>query len=181
MAIRKFFTIAYRNLARNGRRTALTALAVGLGLVVVLAFSSLIEGMVSSMVTDGIRINTGHLQIRAESYDADKASLLSRDLLKDAAAWSAQAEAIPEVESAAPVLWSGGLLSTAQESFGIEIVGIDTEDRFHEPIREGIVAGEYLKNDDRGRILVGKVLADQMDISVGQRVSLAASNANGEA
>ncbi len=181
MAIRKFFSIAYRNLARNGRRTALTALAVGLGLVVVLAFSSLIEGMVSSMVADGVRISTGHLQIRAESYDADKASLLSRDLLKDAAAWSAQAEAIPEVQSAAPVLWSGGLLSTAQESFGIEIVGIDTEDRFHEPIREGIVAGEYLNNDDRGRILVGKVLADQMDISVGQRVSLAASNANGEA
>jgi ABC-type lipoprotein release transport system permease subunit len=181
MAIRKFFSIAYRNLARNGRRTALTALAVGLGLVVVLAFSSLIEGMVSSMVADGIRVSTGHLQIRAESYDTDKASLLSRDLLKDAAAWSAQAEAIPEVQSAAPVLWSGGLLSTAQESFGIAIVGIDTEDHFHELIREGIVAGEYLNNDDRGRILVGKVLADQMDISVGQRVSLAASNANGEA
>lgn len=181
MAIRKFFSIAYRNLARNGRRTALTALAVGLGLVVVLAFSSLIEGMVSSMVADGIRVSTGHLQIRAESYDTDKASLLSRDLLKDAAAWSAQAEAIPEVQSAAPVLWSGGLLSTAQESFGIAIVGIDTEDRFHDLIREGIVAGEYLNNDDRGRILVGKVLADQMDISVGQRVSLAASNANGEA
>ena len=180
MAIRKFFSIAYRNLVRNGRRTALTALAVGLGLVVVLAFSSLIEGMVSSMVADGIRVSTGHLQIRAESYDTDKASLLSRDLLKDAAAWSAQAEAIPEVQSAAPVLWSGGLLSTSQESLGIEIVGIDTEDAFHEPVREGIVAGEYLNNDDRGRILVGKVLADQMDISVGRRVSLAATNANGE-
>ena len=180
MAIRKFFSIAYRNLARNGRRTALTALAVGLGLVVVLAFSSLIEGMVSSMVADGIRMSSGHLQIRNNNYETGEASLLSRDLLKDAAAWSAQAEAIPEVQSAAPVLWSGGLLITSQESFGIEIVGIDTEDRFHEPIRGGIVAGEYLNNDDRGRILVGKVLADQMDISVGQRISLAASNANGE-
>ncbi len=41
------------------------------------------------------------------------------------------------------------------------------------------MAGEYLKNDDRGRILVGSRLADQMDITVGQRVSLAATDANG--
>lgn len=180
MAIRKFFSIAYRNLVRNGRRTTLTALAVALGLVVVMAMSSLIEGMISTMVADGIRMSSGHLQIRAESYDSDKASLLSKDLLRDAAAWSAQAEALPEVKSAAPVLWSGGLLGTAQESIGIQIVGIDMEDAFHEPIRAGIVAGNYLNNDDRGDILIGKGLADQMDITVGRRVSLAASNANGE-
>lgn len=180
MAIRKFFSIAFRNLIRNGRRTALTALAVALGLVVVMAFSSLIEGMISTMLADSIRMSSGHLQIREESYDADKASLLSQDLLEDSEAWAAQAEAMPEVLSAAPVLWSGGLLSTPQESEGIQIVGIDVNDAFHEPIRAGIVAGEYLHNDDRGRILVGKVLAEQMDIIVGQRVSLAASNANGE-
>ncbi len=180
MAIRKFFAIAYRNLVRNGRRTTLTALAVALGLVVVMAMSSLIEGMISTMVADGIRMISGHLQIRAESYDSDKASLLSKDLLRDGEAWAAKVEALPGVQSAAPVLWSGGLLSTAQESIGIQIVGIDVEDAFHEPIRAGIIVGEYLKNDDRGRILVGKGLADEMDIAVGRRVSVAASNADGE-
>ena len=180
MAISKFFSIAYRNLVRNGRRTTLTTLAVALGLVVVMAMSSLIEGMISTMVADGIRMSSGHLQIRAESYDEDKASLLSKDLLRDGAAWAAQAEALSEVQSAAPVLWSGGLLSTAQESVGIQIVGIDTDDAFHDPIRAGIVAGEFLNNDDRGRILIGKGLAEQMDITVGRRVSLAAGNADGE-
>jgi len=179
MAISKFFSIAYRNLVRNGRRTTLTALAVALGLVVVMAMSSLIEGMISTMVADGIRMISGHLQIREESYDSDKASLLSKDLLRDAEAWAAQAEAVPGVQSAAPVLWSGGLLSTAQESIGIQIVGIDTNDAFHDPIRAGIVAGEYLSNDARGQILIGKGLAKQMDISVGRRVSIAASNSDG--
>lgn len=180
MALRKFFAIAYRNLVRNGRRTVLTALAVALGLVVVMAMSSLIEGMISTMVADGIRMSSGHLQVRAESYDADKLSLLADDLLRDGERWSTEAEAIPDVQSAAPVLWVGGLLSTPQESFGIQIVGIDTEDAFHEPIREGIVAGEFLDNDDRGQILVGRGLAEQMEITVGRRVSVAASNANGE-
>lgn len=179
MATSKFFSIAYRNLVRNGRKTALTALAVALGLVVVMAMSSLIEGMISTMLADSIRMTSGHLQIREESYDADKASLLSGDLLEDGAAWAAQAETSPEVESAAPVLWSGGLLSTPQESVGVQIVGIDTEDAFHDPIRQGVVAGEFLQNDNRGQILVGKILADQMEITVGRRVSVAASDANG--
>jgi len=179
MAISKFFSIAYRNLVRNGRRTGLTALAVALGLVVVMAMSSLVEGMVSSMVADNIRMSSGHLQIRDESYQVDKLSLLSRDLLQDGEAWAAQVEALPEVQSAAPVLWIGGLLGTAQESVGIELVGIDPDDAFHAPIREGITAGEFLKSDDRARILIGQGLADQMGITVGRRVSVAASNANG--
>ncbi len=137
MAISKFFSIAYRNLARNGRRTALTALAVGLGLVVNMAFSSLIEGMVSTMLADSIHVDTGHLQIRNENFESDKRSLLSKNLLQDGERWAAQAEAIPEVQSAAPVLWGGGLLNTPQESVGVAIVGIDTADRFHDPIREG--------------------------------------------
>jgi len=180
MAIKKFFSIAYRNLVRNGRRTTLTALAVALGLMVVFAMASLIDGMVKTMVADSIRVTTGHLQIRNANYEESKASLLSKDLLQDGGAWVAHAEALPEVQSATPVLWSGGLLSTPRESTGIQILGIDTDAAYHEPIRGGIVAGEYLQNGDRGKILVGRMLAEQMEISVGQRVSLAASNANGQ-
>lgn len=180
MAIKRFFSIAYRNLVRNTRRTVLTALAVALGLVVVFAMSSLIDGMMGTMLADGIRMSSGHLQIRNANYDEDKGSLFANDLLQDGAFWAAQADAIPQVKSAAPVLWNAGLLSTPQESVGVQIVGIDIEDVYHDPIREGIVDGEYLKNDDRGRILVGKLLADQMGITVGQRVSVAASHASGQ-
>lgn len=179
MAIRKFFSIAYRNLVRNGRRTTLTALAVALGLMVVFAMASMIDGMLKTMVADSIRMTTGHLQIRNANYEENKASLLANDLLRDAETWVLQAESLPEVQSATPVLWSGGLLSTARESTGIQILGIDTDAAYHDPIREGIVAGDYLQNDDRGKILVGSMLAEQMGISVGQRVSLAASNADG--
>ncbi len=180
MAINKFLTISFRDLARNRRRTVLTALAVALGLVVAMTMSSLIEGMYSNMLTDNIRLSTGHLQIRNESYEEGKVSLLSKDLLEDPQAWAVQLEALPEVQSAAPVLWSSGLLSTAQESTGLAVLGIDPEDAFHDPLRKGITAGEFLKSDDRGRILIGQGLADEMGITVGRRISLAASNADGQ-
>ena len=61
MTITKFFAISYRNLARNGRRTALTALAVALGLVVVMAFSALLKGIFDAMLIDNINMSTGIL------------------------------------------------------------------------------------------------------------------------
>ena len=130
--------MAYRSVVRNGRRSALTALAVALGLVVVMLMAGLIEGMVANSLADNIRVRTGHLQIRNVNYEVEKGSLLAKDLLRDGEAVALEAEALDGVESAAPVLWTGGLLSTPSESIGIEVVGINPEDAFHAPIREGI-------------------------------------------
>jgi ABC-type lipoprotein release transport system permease subunit len=179
MAIVRFFSIAFRDLARNRRRTGLTALAIGLGLVVTMAMASMIEGMVENSLADNIRLSTGHLQIREESYDVDKASLLSRDLIKDPEVVAAQAETLAEVKSAASVLWVGGLLSTTKESLGIQVVGINPDDPFHDPVREGITAGEFLQSGERGQILIGEGLAKELDVTVGRRVSVAISNADG--
>lgn len=179
MALKRFFSIAFRNLVRNGRRSVLTGLAVALGLVAVMAMAGMIEGMVGTMVADGIRITSGHLQIRNLTYDENEESLLADNLLRDGEAMAAQVESVSEVVSAAPVLWFGGLLSTPQESTGIQLMGINTEDDFHAPIREGIVAGTYLSNDDRRMVLVGRTLADQMEIGVGDRVNIAAGSAAG--
>ena len=179
MTFSKFLSIAFRDLVRNGRRTALTALAVALGLTVVMSFSGLLEGMLQSMLADNIRLSTGHLQIREESYDADKGSLLAKDLLSNADHLTEQVEALPEVATAAPVLWLSGFVATPQESFGIQVVGIRPEDAFHAPIRDGIVAGDYLTSEDRDRILMGSGLAKQMEVNVGDRVGLAISDANG--
>jgi ABC-type lipoprotein release transport system permease subunit len=180
MAIKKFWVIAYRDLVRNRRRTLLTLLAVALGMMILIMMSGLIAGLVAGGLRDNIRLNTGHLQLRDESYEIEKLSLLSRDLLQDSDGLVAQAEALSEVQSAAPVLWSSGVLSTVRESTGLAVTGIDPADDFHAPVRDGIVAGEYLTADDRGQILIGKRLADDMDITVGQRVSLAMGGADGQ-
>ena len=180
MAIKKFWTIAYRDLIRNRRRSILTLLAVALGMMILIMMSGFIAGAFSGALRDNIRLNTGHLQLRADSYEIEKLSLLSRDLLQDNEALVAQAEALNEVQSVAPILWTSGILSTIRESTGLKVTGIDPTDAFHAPIREGIVQGAYLTPDARGEILLGKRLADDMNITVGQRVSLAVGNANGQ-
>jgi ABC-type lipoprotein release transport system permease subunit len=158
----------------------LTLLAVALGMMILIMMSGFIAGAFSGALRDNIRLNTGHLQLRADSYEVEKLSLLSKDLLQDSESLVAQTEALDEVQSAAPVLWTSGILSTIRESTGLSVTGIDLTDEFHAPIREGIVQGVYLTPDGRGEILLGERLADDMNITAGQRVSLAVGNANGQ-
>jgi ABC-type lipoprotein release transport system permease subunit len=180
MAIKRFWVIAYRDLIRNKRRTLLTLLAVILGMMVLIMMSGFIAGVIADGLRENIRLNTGHLQIRDDTYEIEKLSLLSRDLLQDGDALAAQAEALSEVQSAAPVLWTSGVLSTVRESTGLQVTGIDPADEFHAPVRDGMIAGEYLAADSRGQILLGQRLADDMDIAVGERVSLTMGNADGQ-
>ncbi len=180
MTVKRFWVIAFRDLVRNRRRTLLTLLAVILGMMVLIMMSGFIAGVIADGLRNNIRLNTGHIQLRDDTYEIEKLSLLARDLLPDSDALVALAEALPEVQSAAPVLWGSGVLSTIRESTGLQVTGIDPTADFHAPIREGIVAGEYLAPDSRGQILIGKRLADDMDITVGQRVSLAMGGANGQ-
>ena len=179
MAIKTFWTIGFRDLVRNRRRSIATIVAVALGLMVIMLMAGMLKGIVDSGLRDNIRINTGHLQLREESYEIEKMSLLARDLLEEPEAMATQIETLPETVSAAPVLWASTVLSTARESAGLQIWGIDPASPFHEPLREGLVEGSYLTADSRGEILLGKRLADDMDISVSQRVSLATGDSNG--
>ena len=106
MAWRKLWTIAYRDLLRNRRRTLLTLLAVALGYALLMMLNGFVAGILEDSLQNSIRLQTGHVQIRDESYEMEKLSLLWQDLLEEPAALAARAESMAEVRAAAPVLWA---------------------------------------------------------------------------
>ena len=178
MAFTKLWVIAYRDLGRNRRRSILTLIAVALGLALLVVMSGYIAGVLDGALSNSIRLQTGHVQLRAESYDETKLSLLWSDLLGDSETLLTQAGGMSEVKAATPVLWSSGVLSTIQESVGMRVAGIDPASEMYDPVRQGIIAGQFLTADDRGGILMGNSLADSMDIGVGERVSLTVGTSN---
>lgn len=175
----KLWVIASRDLGRNRRRTLLTMTAVALGQALVIVASGFVAGALESALQNNIRLNTGHLQLRAASYEMEKQSLLWQDLIEAPEVYVARASELPEVRSASPVLWAGAVLGARRESVGVNLTGIDPAAAFHDPVRQGMIAGEYLTPDVRGEILLGKRLADSMGVGVGQRVSLAVGNPDG--
>lgn len=181
MSLGKLWTIAYRDLGRNRRRTGLSLLAVALGLALLIMLNGLIAGVMADAIQNAIRLRTGHVQLRAESYEEGTLSLASKNLLQDVERLAARAAALPGVTAATPVLWANAVLNTADESVGLQLIGIEPGSAFQEPIRQAIVAGEFLAEDDRDGVLVGQRLADELGLGVGQKLNLAIVDADGQA
>jgi ABC-type lipoprotein release transport system permease subunit len=174
----RLWKIAIRDLGRNKRRSVLTLVAVGLGMALLIVMSGLIEGAVAGSLENSIRLQTGHLQVRAASYHEDELSLKWEDLLPDPQALAAQIRGQKGVRVATPVLWANGMLTVGDESVGVQVFGIDPLSEAYVPIRDALVAGEFLALDDRSGILMGQRLAESLGVTVGQRMSLLVSTAD---
>ena len=168
----KLWKLAARDLGRNKRRSALTLSAVGLGLGLLVLTSGLYAGSIWGTIENNIRVRSGHVQVREESYDEDKMSLKWEDLLDEPETLAARARTLPKVRSAAPVVWATGILATAEESVGVRVTGIDLRSEMATPFREGLVSGEFLTPEDRGGVLVGRRLAESMGLAAGDDVSI---------
>ena len=180
MAFKKLWVIAYRDLGRNRRRTGLTLLAVVLGLAVLIMMSGFIAGIFDNMISLSILLQSGHVQIRSENYEMEKPSLKWQDLMENSDELLARAMATDGVTTAAPILWASGFVNTADELVAVSVTGIDPESGFHDPIREGMVAGEYLEVDDRDGVLIGDKLAKDLGLSAGSKISLLVGTTDGE-
>jgi ABC-type lipoprotein release transport system permease subunit len=179
--MKQLWKIAYRDLVRNRRRSLLTLVAVAMGVAMLVTLTGLYAGAIGDSIENNIRLQTGHLQVRDESYDADKVSLAWEDLLDNSEELAAQLQAIEGVRTASPVLWASGILSTREESVGVRVFGIDPLSDLHQTVREGLVAGQFVQPDDRTGILLGRRLAESMGLGVDDQLSLLVNTSNQQA
>lgn len=168
----RLWRIAVRDLRRNKRRSALTLIAVMLGLALIITLHGFEMGAIEGSIENNIRVQTAHVQVRADSYEVEKVSLKWEDLLQEPQALATQARALPQVRAAAPVLWASGILNTTEESVGLRVFGIDPLSETVAPFREGVVAGAFLAPDDRSGVLVSQRLARSLGLAVGDDISL---------
>jgi putative ABC transport system permease protein len=174
------FKLAYRNLWRNKTRSLLSALAVGVGMSLLLLMVSMLEGEMRGALQNTIRLQSGHLQIRPASYDENKISLKWEDLIADPDQVAEKVSSLSQVTVAAPRLIASGILTLSDESKGVQILGIEPDSAANQPFRDGLTAGEFLKADDREGILIGQLLADKLNLKVGDAVNLLVTTSNGD-
>ncbi len=172
--------MAFRNLGRNRRRSLLSALAVSMGVGLLLLMASVISGEMRDTLQNSMKLHSGHLQIRAATYDEEKVSLAWDDLVENPEQIIAQLKSLPQVKDATPRLFASGIVAAGEESKGVQVYGIDPDSPANQPFREGVVVGEFLRADDREGILIGKPLATKLKLQVGDQVSLLINTANGE-
>jgi ABC-type lipoprotein release transport system permease subunit len=171
--------MAWRDLGRNRRRSFFSALALAMGLALLLLMAAFVHGEMGSAIEATIRLQSGHLQVRAKSYDESKSSLKWEDLIANPEGIASQIAALAPVESATPRLYASGIVAVRDESLGVRIVGIDPSSAANAPYRDGLVAGDFLQTDDREGLLIGEPLAEKLGLKVGDQVNLSANTSNG--
>ncbi len=170
--------IAWRNVWRNPRRSAVlvTAVAVGIaGALIAMAFN---YGMVVQMVETAIGTELGHLQIHAQGYDA---SPELRVRMRDGGKRSGQIlEGDRDVQAFARRVRGEGLVTSAQASVGVRVVGVEPENESDISIvADSMTSGRYLDGTKR-RVIIGERLARRLHVEVGDKIVLSVTDMSGD-
>lgn len=176
----QLFKMAFRDLGRNRRRSFFSALALGIGLALLLLIAAVVQGELRSSMELSIQLQSGHVQVRAASYNAEKTSLAHEDLVSNPDQVAAQIAALAPVKVATPRLFASGILTAGEDTAGVSIIGIDPDSIANAPYREGMVSGQFLTADDREGVLIGRSLATSLGLNAGDQISVMVNTANGD-
>jgi len=178
--MKQLFKMAFRDILRHKRRSIFSAVAMGLGLTLLLMFASFIEGEMRGSMATSIKLDTGHIQIQAQNYDKNKNSLVWDNLIANPGQIADQISSTLPVIAATPRLFASGVVTQGNASSGVKVVGIDPRSPANEPYKNGLVAGEFLQGDDISGILIGKPLAKQYKLNPGDSINLLVNTSNGD-
>lgn len=166
--------IALRNLGRSRRRTALTLAAIALAQVGVLTMNGFLNGRSTWTVDTVTGPLVGHVQVHAEGWREEQAPDL---VIEDVESVLAAIVASEGVASAHARLYAPALAAHEVDGYAAMVIGVD-------PIAEGSEGGllEGLAPEARPHdrsVLVGRSLARQNGIEVGDELALLGQGADG--
>jgi ABC-type lipoprotein release transport system permease subunit len=171
-----YLKLAWRNIWRHRRRTVIIALAMGLSLGMMMFYDGLMDGFNDAIAGNAVRVLGGNVQVHAAGYREKVDSNPLLPLTDDSAILQA-AMAQPDVLAAGRRIQTGGLVSNSEGAFSLSIIGIEPEAEAPVSlIAEHIVDGRYLESTDEDSILIGKGLAEALDLKVGDRITMVGSD-----
>jgi len=171
--------IAYRNIWRNKRRTFFCFAAVGIAVLFVIVYSSMIEGMIKS-INDTVQVyEMGHVNVVSALYEAESEYMPVQYPVEDGASWERLAASIRTVPGVRTVFPRIATLATLQEStvkhavlWGINIKDEMAANHFNFTDRsDGLMEGRWpepLSNE----CAVGRIFAHKAGLSIGDRIPL---------
>jgi len=169
--------MAWRNIWRNPRRTMLTICAIAFASLLLVFMLSFQFGSYETMINTSVKIQTGHLQVQAETYQEKKNIRL---VVPDPAKIAQVIDSIPAVEAYTFRGQAFSLISSNERTYGVTVTGIDPigeaqVSRLKSLIREGA----FLSKEDTHQALVGKLLARNLRVKLGDELTLIGQGRDG--
>ena len=172
------WTLAWRNVWRNKKRSGVIVAAIACGLWGGLLISGLFYGMQEQMVKSAISDRTAHIQIHAKGFlDRKEIGLVipnGHEVLDSV-------RRVPGVKYAAGRIVISGMASSPTTGTGVMMYGIVPSEEEHiSDISKKMVEGTYFQSDARNRIIAGKDLVKKLALQEGNKTVLTAQDLNGD-
>jgi ABC-type lipoprotein release transport system permease subunit len=176
--------MAWRNIWRNPRRTILTIIAIAFACALLIFMLSFQFGSYETMINTSVKINTGHLQIQAKNYHQKKDMRLC---ITTPDKIGSLIQFMPEIEAFSFRATAFSLVSSAERTYGILIMGVDPERESHvSRIKAMIREGKYLsagldpgKSEESVEALVGRFLAKNLKVLTGDELTILGQGKDG--
>ena len=176
--MKRLLSLSWRSLWRNKRRTAISVGSIGSGLALCVFFVSLRNGVYSRLVEEAVRMQGGHVTLEHPEYrEAPSVDLL----IHDAGDIRRRIEALPGVERTKAVVMGQALIKSGNGSVGVMVTGVEpAAERNSSPLSHRVTAGSYLEGNDGAEVLIGRHLAERLNVGPGKKAVLAVSTVGGE-
>jgi ABC-type lipoprotein release transport system permease subunit len=170
--------LAWRSLWRQKRRTIISLASIGLGLSFVIYIVAVCEGVLHQVVSDALKMQTGHLTLEHPDYRESPSLAL---YIPGAPEFQRRLREVPGVVWSKPLIQGQGVAKSGMAAVGIAVMGVDPAlERLSSPLPRFLTAGRYLKKGDKNGVVLGSTLARQLQVSPGRKLVLSTNNAQGE-
>lgn len=172
------FNLAFRNVVRQRRRSAIAVGAVTFGITALILANGFIEWIFMDFREATIKSQLGHLQIMRPGYlDRGKADPYAF-LLPDAIPELETRSESRQIKTIAPRLSFSGLISRGEATISFMGDGVDPRQQQFFGDALHVSKGQNLSADDPLGIIVGEGLARNLGVDVGDKVILLANTAS---
>jgi len=171
------FRLAWRNLWRRKRRTWLTVGAMVFSNILLVFMISLQIGMYGMMINNTLRAQTGHLQVQAPGYLDDHKM---RQVVPDVKGLAEELRGGLATDEVAARASAFALVSSADRSYGLQITGVEPEFEARVSSLPGLIKdGRFLSDAMAEEIVIGRVLARNLQVEVGEELTFIGSGRDG--
>ena len=168
----KYIKLAWRNMWRNWRRTLIASIAIVLGMILLILMDGLIRGSDQAIYGNAVRLYGGNVQVHAPGF-RDKAKRLPLIPLTDGDIVVEKVSEKPNVINASKRITTGGMASSREGAYPVSITAIEPQaEAAVSLIAENISDGRFLTSDDGDNILISRELADALDVTIDDRITL---------
>lgn len=174
------FKLAWRNLARNKKRTWISAITVAFAVFLLQLSYAMLVGLEDQSFDNLINYQTAHAKIYADGYFEEREDYSLDFALNNPEDVQARIRNVAGIAGASPRLSFSGQLSNGVDlisCFGMGIK-VDNGDDTVFKMSDAIVAGTYLIPEEEG-MLLGSGLAEFFEVGVGDWLTVLAKNKNG--